>query len=90
VIAIGIWIGAVFALSVVVGIAGDDDVRTFDTIAASDEFALANLGLLLASCAGWILFAYAKGGIGRRWLYLGGLVGGAFLIGVGLVLPVVD
>ena len=77
-IGLGIGIGAFF-VSVIFGVIG----RTGSQIDDADDGPIA-IGMLLvfAACiVGWFLFAYLGWSLGRRWVFLGLLVGGSVVIG---------
>jgi hypothetical protein len=83
-IAAGLAFAGLLVIGIVLAIAG----RTEPDLDLADETqtGLATVLLWVACLVGWLLFAYLDGSRQRRWIALGGVAGGGWLIALALFL----
>jgi hypothetical protein len=83
-IASGIAVVGFFVAFIPVAAAGRTDTDL--DRASNGLMALGMLAILASSFVGWLLFAYLGGSLGRRWIALGAIAGGGWIVAVVLFL----
>jgi len=87
-IATGLSLAGLFAIGIAVVVAGRS--QTDIDLADETQTGLGTVALWVACLVGWFLFVYMRGSLQRRWIALGGIAGGGWLIALSLVLAATD